>query len=145
MSTKIKTVEHLLVRVCRAHHTLASQKFEKLGLFRGQPPVLFELDQQDGMTHGELARELGVTAATITIMIQRMEQAGFVERRRDVQDERVSRVYLTESGRAVLAEAKALTDEMETACFSDFDARELQQMRELLERVLANLTTARMA
>jgi len=57
MSTEIKTVEHLLVRVCRAHHTLASQKFEKLGLFRGQPPVLFELDHQDGMTHGELARD----------------------------------------------------------------------------------------
>jgi len=78
-------------------------------------------------------------------MIQRMEQAGFGERRRDEQDERISRVYLTGDGRAVLADAKALTDEMEAVCFSNFEASELQQMRELLERVLANLSNARPA
>jgi DNA-binding MarR family transcriptional regulator len=142
MGASIKTLEFLIVRVCRAHHKLASQKFEKLGLFRGQPPVLFELDQQDGMTHGELAHEIGVTPATITTMVQRMEQSGFVARRRDAQDERVSRVYLTESGRAALAEAKALTVEMDEICFSSFDEIEKQQMRGMLERVLANLTGA---
>ena len=34
-------------------------------------------------------------------MIQRMERSGFVERRSDPEDERLSRVYLTERGRAL--------------------------------------------
>jgi DNA-binding MarR family transcriptional regulator len=142
MNASIQTLEYLLVRIFRAHHALASHKFEKLGLFRGQPPVLFELDHQDGMTHVELARELGVTPATITTMVQRMEQAGFVARRRDPLDERVSRVYLDKGGQAVLAEAKALTVEMDEICFAGFDDHEKQQMRAFLERVLENLAQA---
>ena len=93
-----ETLDFLLAQNCHLHHTRAHHLFETLGLYRGQPPVLFELWEQEGLTQKELAVRLGVTPATITKMLQRMEKAGFIQRKQDSGDQRISRVYLTEAG-----------------------------------------------
>ena len=80
----------LLAQVCRLHHTRAQAMLEALGLYRGQPPVLHFLHEEDGLTHSALAVRLNVTPATVTKMLQRMENAGWVIRRPDAVDQRVS-------------------------------------------------------
>ena len=131
---------YLLVRASRAHHILATRTFGKLGLHHGQPPVLFELNRHDGLTHNDLAEMLVVTPATISNLIQRMEVAGFVQRRRDAQDERISRVYLTDAGRSILAEALALAEEMDTTAFAGLSSEEQTTLANLLQRVEKNMT-----
>ena len=69
-----------LANICRLHHARIHILLESVGLYRGQPPLLFALWHQDGQTHSELAERLHVTPATITRMIQRMEKTGFLER-----------------------------------------------------------------
>jgi DNA-binding MarR family transcriptional regulator len=112
-------------------------------LYRGQPPVLFALWEREGATHGELATRLHVKPATITKMITRMERAGFVERRSDPEDQRVSRVYLTDTGRSIRDRVEQVWRKIEEETFAGFSAEErnlLQrfflQMRENLKRVV---------
>ncbi len=92
MSLPEKKLGPLLFLVSRAHNNQASQVFEQLGLHRGQPPVLFEIGRQDGITQSELAEKMEVTPATITNMLRRMQTSGFIVRARDPADTRVSRV-----------------------------------------------------
>ena len=134
-----KTLDHLLAQVSRLHYQRAHAVFDKLGLYRGQPPMLFALWEQDGQTHSELAQGLGITPATTTKMIQRMEKAGFVQRQPDARDQRVSRVYLTDAGRSVRARLEAAWDQMDAENFSGFSPEERALLRGDLLRVRANL------
>jgi DNA-binding MarR family transcriptional regulator len=133
-------MDFLLAQVSRLHHQRAHELLEGLGLYRGQPPLLYALWEQDGQTHSELAEKLQITPATITRMIQRMEKSGFVQRQPDASDQRISRVYLTEAGRAVRAELQAVWDRMEVESFAGFSAEELIILRGFLQKIRANLT-----
>ena len=136
-----QTMDFLLATVARLHHYRVHELVEGLGLYRGQPPLLYELWKQDGRTHSDLAAKMQITPATITRMIQRMEKAGFVQRRPDEHDQRVSRVYLTEDGRAVQSELQAVFDRLERETFAGFDEQELVVLRGFLSRIRAKLQT----
>ncbi|MFV0285984.1 MAG: MarR family winged helix-turn-helix transcriptional regulator [Demequina sp.] len=83
-----------------AEHGLQSWEFDVLAALR-RAGVPYEL------TPGELDRALLISSGTTTHRVQRLEQRGFVTRRRDEADRRVVRVRLTEEGRAVQSTAHA--------------------------------------
>ena len=136
------SLAHSLIRVCRAHRYLLRNTLSKMGLHRGQPPVLFALHQNDGLTHSELAQKLEVTPATITNMIKRMEGSGFVVRCRDDEDQRVSRVYLTEAGGNIISELEAVLNGIEAKIFFGLDQEEQDTFRCMLEKIHNNLQLA---
>jgi len=92
------TIGYLLARVCKAHHFRVRELLHEIGLYRGQQFVLCALWREEGLTHSELAERLSVHPATVSNALKRMERAGFLERRPDPVDQRVSRVYLTPRG-----------------------------------------------
>lgn len=142
MMTKAKSPENIdfiLANVGHLHRTRAQQLFESLGLHQGQPPVLRALWEQEGLTHTELGARLKVTAATITKMLQRMEKAGFLTRQPDAQDQRVSRVYLTEGGRAVKGKLEKVFKQLEEESFAGLSMQERELLHGLLLRLRANL------
>ncbi len=132
----------LLGQVSRLHFTRAHTLLETLGLYRGQPPVLWALWEQEGLTHTELAERLHVTPATMTKMLQRMEKAGFLVRRPDPEDQRVSRVYLTKAGRAIQTKVQSVWRTMETETFAGLSAQERETLRGFLLRIRENLMQA---
>lgn len=68
-----------------------------------QAGCLQVLAHRGGMSQSDLAEVLHVSRPTVTAMLQRMESAGLVERRTDEADSRVTRVSLTQEGRACAA------------------------------------------
>jgi len=136
------SLDHLLAQVSRLHHARGHKAFAELGLHRGQPPLLRLLWQEEGRTHSELADLLHVAPATITKMIQRMEKAGFVERRADPDDQRVSRVHLTDGGRGLHEHLSALTQRLDGETFDGFSEDERAALYSLLMRVRENLIKA---
>lgn len=136
------SLDLLLAQVSRLYHLRAHQHLEAIGLYRGQPPVLRALWERDGQTHKELAGRLHVTPATMTRMVQRMEKAGFLTRRPDPEDQRISRVYLSEAGRAVESALREVTRSIEAEAFAGLDEDERALLRRLLSRVRENLVEA---
>jgi DNA-binding MarR family transcriptional regulator len=137
-----EATNHLLFQICRMHHGRARTLLHEIGLYRGQPPLLDILHEDEGLTHTELATQLGVVPATVTKMLQRMEKAGFVLRQPDTDDQRVSRVYLTDAGREVRAEMRAVLRTLAEQAFAGFTLEERVLLRRLLLQVHDNLTRA---
>lgn len=137
-----ESIDFMLAWVCKLHHDRVRAVFEAVGLYRGQPPVLRALAEEEGLSHSELAGRMRVTPATISKMIDRMEKAGFVTRRADSKDQRVSRVYMTERGRMVQAELGRLFRRVEQETFAGFSPEERALWRSFLARVRENLTRA---
>ena len=83
-------------------HMLAGQN-----LSAAQAGVLFVLGQKDGALIGEVADALDLVPSAMTGLATRMERAGFIRRKRDDQDSRALRLYLTPAGRDVRKHATA--------------------------------------
>jgi len=137
--TEAESLDSLFAQICRLKHARIHTLLETLGLYRGQPSVLQALWEQEGLMHTELARRLQVQPATITKMLQRMEKAGFIERRPDPEDQRVSRVYLTDAGRAVRADVQQVWRQLEEEAFADFTLEERVLLRRFFLQVRENL------
>lgn len=137
--TEPEPLDSLFAQICRLKHARIHTLLEALGLYRGQPSVLQALWEQEGLMHTELARRLQVQPATITKMLQRMEKAGFIERRPDLDDQRVSRVYLTDAGRAVRADVQQVWRQLEEEAFAGFTLEERVLIRRFFLDIRENL------
>ena len=133
------TIGYVLTHVCKAHHRRARAMLDEMGLYRGQQFVLCALWDEEGLTHSELADRLHVHPTTVTNALKRMERTGFLERRSDPADHRVSRVYLTEAGREIRGEVEHMWAELERETFRGFSEEERQRLARFLERVRENL------
>ena len=78
------------------------------GVHPGQFFCLRVVSEHDGISQRELADELHVAPPSVSRMLQNMERAGLVERRDDERDQRVTRVYVTERGRAFETKFRAV-------------------------------------
>jgi DNA-binding MarR family transcriptional regulator len=87
------------------------------------------------LTARDLGRECHMLASTITGVIDRLESAGLVRRERDQRDRRVVWISLTDAGRELVDRLPTFSGQMgQLLC--ELPAKELEQMRESLRRVL---------
>ena len=79
-----------------------------LGLTYTPYIVFLVLWEKDGVTVGELCEKLVLDNGTLSPLLKKMQQAGFIEKKRSEADDRVVVVSLTEKGRALQLEAKEI-------------------------------------
>jgi DNA-binding MarR family transcriptional regulator len=96
------------VRLLKAHGLMLRELRRRVSerLTMPQFDALAQLHRRpDGMTPGELTRELLVTAGNVTGIVARLARRGLVERRRVPEDRRAVRLRLTPRGRALMRRA----------------------------------------
>lgn len=131
-------VGFLLIQILRQQRQQAEVALNKLGLHAGQEMILLRLSEEEGITQGQLAELMQVEPPTVTKMLHRME--GLVERRPDSIDARVSRVYLTEQGRALLPGVLKVWQNLEETVLQGLTETEQLLLRRLLMQVYHNLS-----
>ena len=131
---------YLLAHVCKTHRNNAAELLAHLDLYVGQEMFLLQLWQQDGLSLSEMAELVHVQPATASRMLDRMEAAGHVERRQDVEDGRVSRIFLTQVGRDLHGPVIDMWAELENITTANLTADERILLRRLLLQVYENLS-----
>jgi DNA-binding MarR family transcriptional regulator len=135
----------MLVQAARSMRTVLSRNLVESGLYAGQDGVMLALAETDGLTAGALAARLGVKAPTMTRTIGRMEAQGFLERRPDEDDARLTKVFLTAAGRdrlQTIVEAGQHSEKLATRGLTD---KQVRTLLKLLRAVDSNLQAARAA
>jgi len=128
-----------VVNAARSMRTVLSRNLLETGLYAGQDGVILALAEADGLTAGALAARLGVKAPTMTRTIGRLEAQGFVERRADGADGRLTVVHLTEAGRASLDAIAEAGRESERQAADGLSDKEIRTLLKLLRAVDENL------
>lgn len=139
---EIKSIGLLMGQVMRAFQNRMTQLLGDIELHPGQAPILMYLIENDGPTQKQLGDNIKLKPATITIMLNRMEKAGMVERRPDLTDQRLSRVFITELGKLSYAHAKSTIKQVQQEAYKGFTQEELMLMRRLLMHILTNIEEA---
>lgn len=131
-----------ITQAARSMRTALSRSLGDSGLYAGQDGVVLALAEEDGLTPGQLAVRLGVKAPTMTRTIGRMEAQGFLERRADVSDGRLTKVHLTEAGLKSVEQIGRSVAECGALATHGLSDKEVRTLLKLLKTVEHNLHPA---
>jgi MarR family transcriptional regulator, organic hydroperoxide resistance regulator len=107
----------------------------QLGLTPGQVFMLHFIRQENQCTVSKLAEKMEVTPSAITVMLDRLENHGFVFRTRDKSDRRVVIIQLTEAGDAALNQVLNVRNEIMKHCLTQIEPDELDSFVQTLQKL----------
>lgn len=129
----------LFMKVDRHFMTKCFGQMQELGIYPGQIPVLGLVSKKDGLSQRELAKILHIKPPTVNVSIQRLEKAGFLYKKPDEKDQRVTRIYMTEKGKEIKAKALERIHKNEAVMMEGFSEAEKCLLRRFLEQILVNI------
>ena len=111
----------------------------KFGLTRAQWRATKMIYHREGLRQAELAEYLEMEPIAVGRVIDRLQAAGFVERRPDPRDRRAWRLYPTEQARGVIDDMELIARGLRKDATQGIACEELQQALAVLERLKDNL------
>jgi MarR family transcriptional regulator, organic hydroperoxide resistance regulator len=94
--------------------------------------LLTVLGRRDGLSQGEFTQEYEMDPSRVTRTAQSLEADGLIRRERDVEDNRVMRMYLTEEGIEVLDRLPEINDQLRRRVHSVLSEEEFEELRRML-------------
>ena len=138
-------METLPLEIGETAHALRKsfdRRASALGATRAQWKVLFKLSRKPGLRQVELADILDVEPITLCRIVDRLEEAGLIQRVRDPADRRAWRLEVTQKAEPLIAKLRALAEEMTTQAFAGLEPRQLESMRAQLAKIRDNISAA---
>lgn len=124
-----------LAQVYNSLESLHQEILSPLGLTSARFEVLSSVASQPGLSQQELANRLRVTKGNVCGLLDRMEGAGWVERRPHPEDRRINRVFLTEEGEALFRGSWPELDRGLAGAFAGLEEEERKELMKLLAKL----------
>jgi MarR family transcriptional regulator for hemolysin len=128
-----------LARLVRAH---ADRQSARYGITRAQWAVLAKVERFEGMKQSELAEQMEMQPITLTRLVDRLCDQGWIERRGDETDRRVNRLYLRKAARPLLAKLSGLRSEITDTALQGISPTDANRLLTQLEAIKENLRNA---
>jgi len=129
-------LSYLLARASQAVYKEFERTVNAAGFTSLEWRVLATLADADGMAIGDLAREVLAKQPTLTKLVQRMAEAGWVERTADARDARLTLVQATPKGRREVVRLMAAAKTHEADVLAGFGAGEVATLKALLRGMI---------
>lgn len=132
---KIEEVLITLRRLIRATDLHSKQLVKTAGLTAPQLLLLQAIREKGQVTIGALAKEISLSQATVTTILDRLEKRGLVYRERSSEDKRKVHAYLTDKGMEIIRDAPTPLQEHFVRQFRDLRDWEQSMIISSLQRV----------
>ncbi len=109
-----------------------------MGVTRAQWKVLFKLTRTPGLRQVELADMLDLEPITLCRIVDRLEEAGLVERTRDPEDRRAWRLHVTAQAQPLIDKLQAVGADLVAQAFAGIDPKDIEITRRVLARAREN-------
>ncbi len=126
-----------LYAAARSVISLYTPLLKPLGLTYTQYLVFLVLWEKDGLPVGEICGKLMLDSGTLSPLLKKMEQAGYIERRRGAGDDRVVLITLTEKGKELQEKAKDIPRRVGSCV--ELSPEKAQALYALLYELLGNI------
>jgi MarR family transcriptional regulator for hemolysin len=130
---------YLLHDVARLMRKRFEQNARHLGLTRSQGQVLVQLANNEGIQQGALAEKLDVEPITLTRILDRLEEAGLIERLHYRQDRRVRLLRLTPAAHPLIDDISAIGAQTRGEAMEGVSDEDRTRLLDILLRMKANL------
>jgi len=129
----------LISDVSRLMRRRFDERAREVGATRAQWRTLTTLSRHEGLNQGALADLLEVEPITLCRMIDRLEESGLVERRRDPADRRAWQLFLTDKSKPILDDLRRMADILYVQLLTGLDDAERRALGTSLDRIRSNL------
>ncbi|MEG3122316.1 MarR family winged helix-turn-helix transcriptional regulator [Sphingomonas sp. GB1N7] len=129
----------LIGDVSRLMRRRFDERARAIGVTRQQWHTLTKLSRVEGINQGGLADLLEVEPISLCRMIDRLEEAGLVERRRDPNDRRAWRIFITDKARPMIAQLHVVAGGLFEDALVGIGEGEQSALIESLTRIQTNL------
>lgn len=133
-------IGQIMSDVSRLMRRAFDERARGIGVTRTQWQVLTMLARHEGINQGGLAELLDVEPITLCRMVDRLQEAGMVERRADPSDRRAWRLFLTERANGLLGELRPLALSLFDEAMNGLSTVERDALHLMLERIRVNLS-----
>ncbi len=134
-------INSLLTTLNNSHREINQKVLADIGLPSGQAQIVSVLWSRDGSTQADIARELDISAPTVSSLISKLELNKFLKCKKCKSDKRLVRVFLTKKGFNIRSLAEAKWQQIEEIILKDFSDTEKIMVMMLLEKIKNNLQT----
>jgi MarR family transcriptional regulator for hemolysin len=110
------------------------------GLSSAQWRLLVNIVREEGAAQARLAELLEIEPISVSRLLDRMEQGGWVERRPHENDRRIRMIYPTEKSRCAFAQVKLLAGEVYEEAQAGMSDKERTALKGGLEKLIENLS-----
>ncbi|BDE07404.1 MarR family transcriptional regulator [Vulcanimicrobium alpinum] len=131
---------YLLREASRTMMRALGDRIERHDVTLGQYFILRELWEEDGLTQRELSTRIGILEPSTVAALDAMEKRGLIERRRSVEDRRKTHIMLTPKSKRLRTVLLRYAAEVNALALKGVSSAQIRQVREVLQRVRANLT-----
>lgn len=128
--------------VAQTHRTMRrwiTARLAPLGITYEQFRVLNSLCEKEMVTQTEMASRVQMDKTSLARMLSRMEAADLIDRRRDPQDSRLKRIYLTAKGRRLQGQVTPYRELGLRTAAQGMSEKEVQELKRLLGMVFRNM------
>ena len=132
----------LLHDVARMLRTCADYAVRPYGMTRAQWAVLAKIERFEGLKQSELAEQMEMQPITLTRLIDRLCDHGWIERRSDDADRRVNRLHLRKAARPLLAKLSGLRSELTATALEGINPSDAHRLLSQLEMIKENVRNA---
>ncbi len=122
---------------------LFDERVRSLGITGPQARLLLSLERNPNENQAFYAERLEIEPITLTRIVDRLEDAGWIERQADPADRRARILHLTDKSRSTVTALRASVEALFEDMLEGFDTAERRQFAAMLERIAANLLAAR--
>jgi len=132
----------LIHEVARLMRRSFDRRVQSLGLTQAQWRTLVHLSRSEGMNQAALAEILEIRPITLTRLLDKLQESGWIERRQDPVDRRSYRLYLTAQAQPLLTELEAASVATRAEATAGMNAVTRRELIDLLCTMKENLLAA---
>lgn len=137
------SLPYLLSDSARLLRRAFDARVRALGMTSRQARLLLILHVTEGENQGYYAELLEVEPISLTRMVDRMEEAGLIERRRDPADRRAWRLFLTDRSRCVIDQVRDSLTGLEDEMLAGLEPQQRKALGQMLESIRENFSNHR--
>lgn len=130
----------LMNQVMHLYIQRSMKLFRDLKVHPGAGGMLWALRKNNGMSQKEIAKKLGITPPSMTVMIKKLEGEGYIVKKQDEKDQRITRIFITEKGEEIAYHMESVLKMLEKEAFANMSEEEIMLLRRLLLQMKDNLS-----
>lgn len=132
-------IPYLLRRAVQVVESEKGARLMPLGLHAAHYSLLVNVAETPGVTGADLARRLAVTPQNIASLVARLQARKLLERRPHPRHGHVLELFLTRSGKSLVARADKVVEGLESDLVDTLGARDSAHLQRIITRLLAQM------
>lgn len=138
-TSRDRTLGYLVLDVSRLMSARFEDRTRSIGVTRAQWSLIAALVRAEGCNQAQLAELMQITPISLGRLVDRMQKAGWIERRAEPQDRRSYRLFLTSKAHAIRPALRSLSNATQDEALADLAPADRAQLLASLETVRATL------